>query len=68
MLGERMVRMDTLVGGVPSLCLSGKGGTTQAGKSFARCERKKTKSVKRLRADGVGVEKMGRLVLYLMSY
>jgi hypothetical protein len=46
----------------PKRCLSGNGGTTQAGKSFDKCSRRKTKSWKRLRDWGVVLENIGRLV------
>jgi len=40
----------------------------QAGKSFAKCSRRKTKSWKRLRAWGVVLEKIGRLVYTHIVY
>ena len=46
----------------PSLCLSGSAGTTHAGKSRTRFSLRKTKSWKRRRDDGLGVENIGRFV------
>ena len=46
----------------PSLCLSGNAGTTHAGKSRTRFSLRKTKSWKRRRDDGLGVENIGRFV------
>ncbi len=43
-------------------CLSGSGGTTQAGKSFVRCSLKNEKSRYRRRHDGVVVVKLGKSV------
>lgn len=46
----------------PNRCLSGRAGTTHAGKSFTRWSRRNTKSWNRRREEGLGVEKIGRFV------
>lgn len=51
---------------IPSLCLPGRGGTTQAGKSLTRCSLKKTKSWNLRLTVGFGVENIGRFVWHIL--
>src|SRR5258707_10615422 len=46
----------------PNRCLPGSGGTTQAGKSLTRFSCRNTKSWNLRRAEGVGFEKVTKLV------
>lgn len=55
------------LGTVPRRCLSGRAGTTHAGKSRTRWSRRNTKSWKRLLEDGLGVENIGRFVYDAMN-